>query len=59
MKESYGEGLATHAGPESCGAAREGGFEALTGEHTGRVFSRERRVCPSRSPGITNTPTLC
>ncbi len=31
MKESYGEGLATHTGPESCGAAREGGDEAWTG----------------------------
>jgi hypothetical protein len=31
MKESYGEGLATHTGPESCGAAREGIDEALTG----------------------------
>ena len=42
MKESYGEGLATHADPESCGAACEGGVEALTGARTGRVFSRER-----------------
>src|SRR6266851_4830856 len=40
MKESYGEGLATHTGPESCGAAREGSVEALTGERMGRVFSR-------------------
>jgi RNA-directed DNA polymerase len=44
MKVSYCEGLANHAGPESCGAAREGGGEALTGEGAGRVFSRERRV---------------
>ena len=42
MQESYGEGLATHAGPESCGAACEGGVEALTGARAGRVFSRER-----------------
>ena len=42
MKESYGEGLATHTDPESCGAACEGGVEALTGARTGRVFSRER-----------------
>jgi hypothetical protein len=42
MKESYGEGLATHAAPESCGAAREGGVEALTGARAGRVLSRER-----------------
>jgi len=42
MQESYGEGLATHTGLESCGAAREGGVEALTGVRTGRVLSRER-----------------
>jgi|SRR5579864_3864383 len=41
MKESYGEGLATHTDPESCGVAREGGVEALTGARAGRVFSRE------------------
>jgi len=42
MKESYVEGLATHDGPESCGAARKGGVEALTGVRAGRVLSRER-----------------
>ena len=41
MKESYGEGLATHADPESCGAAQEGGVEALTGARAGRVCRRE------------------
>src|SRR6266851_5033877 len=41
MKVSYVEGLASHNGPESCGAAREGGVEALTGERIGRVWSRE------------------
>jgi hypothetical protein len=41
MKESYGEGLASHTGPESCGAVREGSGEALTGGRAGRVFSRE------------------
>ena len=40
MKESHECELATHIGPESCGAAREGGVEALTGERAGRVFSR-------------------
>ena len=44
MKESYVEGLATHNGPESCGAAREGGVEAWTGERMGRVFSRVRTM---------------
>ena len=40
MKESYGKGLATHTGPKSCGAVREGGTEASTGVRAGRVFSR-------------------
>src|ERR1039458_8712534 len=42
MKVSYSEGLANKAGSESCGVAREGGCEALTGEGAGRVFSREK-----------------
>ena len=41
MKVSYVEGLANHNGPESCGVAREGGVEALTGGRIGRVLSRE------------------
>jgi hypothetical protein len=32
MKVSYVEGVANHNGPESCGAAREGGVEALKGD---------------------------
>src|ERR1039458_9477530 len=41
MKESYGERLATDTGPESCGAACEGGVDALTGARAGWVLSRE------------------
>ncbi len=41
MKEPYGEGVATHTGPESCAAGRETGGEALTGVRTGRALSRE------------------
>ncbi len=48
MKESYSEEPATHAGPESCVATREGrkgglrpGDEALTGVRIGRVLSLE------------------
>jgi RNA-directed DNA polymerase len=44
MKESHGEGVATHTGPESCADACKGGREALTGEGAGRVFSRERTL---------------
>ncbi|MDQ1406040.1 MAG: hypothetical protein QOG55_1669, partial [Acidobacteriaceae bacterium] len=30
MQKSYESGSTTHIGPESCGAARKGGVEALT-----------------------------
>ena len=42
MKVSYDEDLANHIGPESCGRARKGALEALTGERVGQVSSRER-----------------
>jgi hypothetical protein len=32
MKVSYGEGVASHTGPESCGCIRKSVLEALTGE---------------------------
>ena len=38
----YVEDIAGHDGPESCVGAREGGGEALTGVHAGRVSSREK-----------------
>ena len=38
MKELYGEGLATHADPESCAGSHEGAGEALTGAHAGRAI---------------------
>ena len=40
MEESYGEGLATHTGPESCATGRKAEGEALTGGSAGRVLSR-------------------
>ena len=40
MRESDTEGVATHGGPESCGCAREGAAEALTGEAAGQLLSR-------------------
>jgi hypothetical protein len=48
MQKSYESGSATHIGPESCGAARKGGVEALTGERAGRVLSRVRNFTPGR-----------
>ena len=41
MQESYGEGLATHTGPESCAGVREDAGEALTGVRPGWALSRE------------------
>ena len=44
MKESHGEGVATHTGPESCAGVRKDEREALTGGRAGRVYSRERTI---------------
>jgi len=44
MREPHVEGLANHDGPESCVDARKGVGEALTGERTGEVLSREIRT---------------
>ena len=41
MKVSNVKGLANHDDPESCGGARKGDGEALTGERAGWVLSRE------------------
>lgn len=47
MKASYGEGLATHTGSESCIGVCKGAGEALTGVRAGQVLSREIET-PSR-----------
>ena len=44
MKESHGEGVATHTDPESCAGVRKDEREALAGERAGRVCSRERTI---------------
>ncbi|MBE7158319.1 MAG: group II intron reverse transcriptase/maturase [Rhodospirillales bacterium] len=41
MRVRHREGVATHPDPESCGGAREGTGEALTGETAGQPLSRE------------------
>ena len=43
MQKSYECEIATHIGPESCGAIRKSSVEALTGERAGRVLSRVRK----------------
>ena len=44
MKKSHECEVATHLDPESCGAVRKSGVEALTGERAGRVFGRVRQL---------------
>jgi len=44
MKVPYGEGVATHTGPESCAGAGNCAREALTGESAGWVLSPEIKV---------------
>lgn len=51
MREPYGEGVATHSGPESCADGRKDVGEALTGVRAGRVSSPEK-------PLSTRVPTL-
>ena len=55
MEVSYGEGLATHTGPESCAVDREVGGEALTGECAGRVLSREISGFQLRGADVLDT----
>ena len=40
MKESYGEGIASHIDSESCAEGCKALSEALTGARAGRVWSR-------------------
>ena len=58
MQKSHdiSRGLATHIGPESCGAARKGGVEALAGERAGRVFSRVRKLRDADAVGESGRP---
>ena len=51
MRVSYGEGLASHTGPESCGGVREDAAEALTGVRAGWVSSHENVS--------SGAPTVC
>jgi hypothetical protein len=51
MKESYGKGVATQTGPESCAVVRKDEGEALTGGRAGQVLSREIHD-PRREPWL-------
>ena len=44
MRVLYGEGVASHTGPESCAAVREDRGEALTGECVGQPWSGENQL---------------
>src|SRR5260370_3173347 len=57
MKVSNVKGLATHDDPESCGGARKGDGEALTGESAGWVLSREKNLVRDADPvGVRARP---
>src|SRR3972149_361068 len=70
MKVLYGEGVANHAGPESCARAGDRQSEALTGVRAGRVWRREKEtpvmhgrgksdspIAPEKSPNKVEEPT--
>ena len=46
MQVHFGEGLATHTGPEPCVDVREDGGEASAGEFIGQPLSREIVMVP-------------
>src|SRR6266853_4443137 len=58
MRVSYVEGVANHNGPESCGAAREGGVEALTGEVLVGLLSREIHALPRERQVLRDADAL-
>lgn len=53
MRVSHSQGLANQAGPKSCARQSNLSGEALTGERTGRVLSREMRKLRS-ADGLGN-----
>ena len=57
MKESYGKGLATHAGHESCLDDPQGRGEALTVERAGGLLSSEITTSGCRPRALMGTAT--
>ena len=58
MRVSYVEGVANHNGLESCGVARKGGVEALTGERVGWVLSRENLTLLRKQQALQGADAL-
>ncbi len=58
MQVPYGEGVATHIGPEPCADVREGVGEASAGECTGQPLNRERPIIPGADtvPNVEGHP---
>jgi len=50
MKAQYGKDPANHSGPESCGGAREGAAEALTGETGGSAIEPRNQEFGTPTP---------
>ena len=64
MKVQYGKEVANHSGPESCGGAREGAAEALTGETGGSAIEPRNQESGTPTPlcdaeGNTNQGDHC
>ena len=64
MKVQYGKDVASHSGPESCGGAREGAAEALTGETGGSAIEPRNQEFGTPMPlsdadGNTNQGDSC
>lgn len=53
VRVHYGEGVATHTGPESCTGGRQAVGEALTGEHAGQVLSGVSKFPGADAVGLT------
>jgi hypothetical protein len=59
MKEPYGEGVASHTGPESCGGGSDAIAEALTGVRAGVAEGNIRHVVSARDAGTLRGRRPC
>jgi hypothetical protein len=58
MKEPYGEGVASHTGPESCVVSREAGYEVLIRGTCRRGIQRQAPPLPEVWRSISNLYNL-